>query len=656
MSAESSSAAPSHADPPVAAGASAPRARSVQGELETFLHTLLASQCALVGGVGGVVYLSPSAARRGGIAARLALSCGDSEGELEPGVLDDPALMRRLERLGSEAARPVSSNGQASPGQAEALTIARGGIYEAQATHRALASPLMAEGRAEGASIVLVPASRRIDEGAALERLALAGARFESFLWRQQALAEAHQKLMLRETLELLDTSQQGSSAEAMGSLLCHELQRRFGCTRVSIGLVTRGPVRLTAVSGADEIDRKGPAVEALEAAMEECADQDSEIVYPPLSEAQADPSQRRVTRAHESLARRFGPATILSLPLRVEGDLVGVVLLEREETQPFPAGAIPLLRLVAEFIGPCLWTRRMADRGILAVARDRTMELGEMLVGPRHTGAKLLGVLALLSLIVLAIPVWPKRVVAATEVKAATSRSIAAPFVGYLARVYVKPGDAVAPGALLAHMETAELELEAAEARSQRDALQAELDNAMATGEFGKAASLTPQIKEVEARIAFVEDHIRRSEVRAPIGGRVSRGDLEAFVGARVEPSQMLFELVTADNVVTVEVDERDVRLVRPGMRGTMTTRALPGEPVSIVVDRVNPTAQVVRGTNVYLAEASLLEAPAWLRPGLTGRARLDVTRESGRRVRTSGLDMILGPLVDEVRLRLWW
>src|SRR5690606_14811347 len=96
-------------------------------------------------------------------------------------------------------------------------------------------------------------------------------ARFEAFLWHQQAMGEAHAKARLRETLELLDAAQQGGDAETMGSLFCHELARRFGCTRVSVGLVRGSGLRLTAVSGADELDRRSAAAVALEAAMEEC-------------------------------------------------------------------------------------------------------------------------------------------------------------------------------------------------------------------------------------------------------------------------------------------------------------------------------------------------------------------------------------------------
>jgi hypothetical protein len=143
---------------------------------------------------------------------------------------------------------------------------------------------------------------------------------------------------MLRETVELLDAAQQGHNAKAMGAIITQELKRRFGCTRVSLGLVHGHFIRAIAMSGVDEIDRTAAAIEPLEALMEECAAQDSEVIFPPPSNL--EPMMRRVTRDHEHFSRAMGPAAILSLPLRVEGGIVGVVVLEREPTDPLPLAA----------------------------------------------------------------------------------------------------------------------------------------------------------------------------------------------------------------------------------------------------------------------------------------------------------------------------
>jgi hypothetical protein len=496
---------------------------------------------------------------------------------------------------------------------------------------------------------LVVPARQRLDADEALDRLALTNARFEAFLWQQQCMAEAGQRAKLRETLELLDVSQQGASAEAMGALMCHELQRRFGCTRVSIGLVQHDRIRLNAVSGADNLDRRGEAVGHIENAMEECADQDIEVVYPPPPEAEADPAQRRVTRAHEVLSRRFGPAAMLSLPLRVEGDLVGVVLLEREESDPFPAGSVPLLRLVAEFIGPALWTRRLADRGILAVVRDRTIDLGRAIVGPRHTARKLAALAAVLVLIAGAVIPIPDRIKAGAEVAAETSRTIPAPFTGYLATSLVRPGDSVTAGQPLATMDTKELELQLAESKADREKYSSQLDEAQQAGEPGRAKGFAAAVAQTTAQIDKTQLHLDRAVIRSPIDGRIAQGDLDAFINAKIDPTQPLFVVVADKNVVNLQVDERDVNHVKIGQEGRLTIKALPGQPVRLKVTRINPAAEAVAGANIYRVEAELLEPAPWLKPGMTGTARLD----NGW---TNGLKWLLDPLIDAARMKLWW
>ena len=92
-------------------------------------------------------------------------------------LLHDPATLNRLERLGARAIErvdPRENGGRRSVGLWEAATLGdRGGLYDSGATHVVLAAPLTAEGRIEGACVLLVPSAARIDPADALERLAL---------------------------------------------------------------------------------------------------------------------------------------------------------------------------------------------------------------------------------------------------------------------------------------------------------------------------------------------------------------------------------------------------------------------------------------------------------------------------------------------------
>lgn len=629
--------------PPSRSGASdaitGPSRSEVVGELQAFLETHVEQLGRLASAAGGFVYLAGSAQRRAGFVAHWA----DPAAADNAGWLRHPNTVKALETLAKQS--PTGT-----PRVHEVQLEQPGQLYGTAKAMGVIAAPLEAAGRSEGVVLLVVtdPASARESVGL----IQLAGARFEAFLWQQHSLSEGRQRALLRETLELLDAAQQGQDARSMSSLMVTELARRFGCSRASIGLVSGGSgrIKLAAVSGSDDLDAKGPAAEALEEAMEECALQDTELVYPASAEDEADPMRRRVLHAHDRLSRRFGPSAICSFPLRVEGDLVGVVTLERPEADPFPAPALPLLRLVAEYIGPALWTRRLADRGILAVSRDRVRDAGSLLVGPRYTAAKLVCLLILLVLLFMALVPLPARVSADATVRAETARTIVPPFAGVLAEVNVRPGDRIEAGDALATMDLSDIRLRRSELRAALRTRTTERDAAEQQGDTAAVARLSATIDQHTARLALIDHQLEQGRVTAPISGVVARGELEDYVGATVDPSQPLLEIVGDERQLVLLVEERDGRRVSVGQLGSLTSRARPDERVAIEVTRVSPAVEPLDGQNAVRVEARFVDgAPDWLRPGETGIARLDAGS-------ATLMHRVLSPIFDELRLRLWW
>ncbi|TVQ61633.1 MAG: HlyD family efflux transporter periplasmic adaptor subunit [Phycisphaerales bacterium] len=624
-----------------------PSQRNVKGDLRAFLEQLLRLQCETARAAAGLVYLAPTEARKPGVAARFA-----RDPQHGPSLLEGPAA-RALEQVATRALERIERTGELGI-QAEHLRLpsARDTFYGSEPAWTVLAAPLAAAGRVEGVSVLVLDTRQAPPTHEAVERVSLTSARFEAFLWEQQCLAEAQQKGMLRETLELLDAAQQAINAHAMAGVLCHELQRRFGATRASVGIERHHRVRVLAVGGSDDPDRRSQAVQLIEDAMDECLAQDAEVLFPAPPELEADPGARRVSRAHEALARHGTPSTVLSLPLRFEGEALGAITLERDAQDPFPPGAVVLLRLVAEYAGPALVTRQLADRGPFRVTRDGVRALGSLVVGPRHTAVKLVLLLILVTLLAAALVPIPSRVAATGEVRAGMSRTISAPFAGYLAIVEAEPGDEIRIGQPLVRMDTSELRLQIAEFEGQRLTAVTERDDANAARELARARLATARIAEIDAQLELLRDRVDRAVIRAPIDGVVARGDLEPFIGALVQPDRPLLELVTPERLVTVRLSERDAARVRPGDAARFTPRATPDVRLPMTIRRVNPAAEIDAGRNIYFAEAEVDPndpRAAALRPGSTGTVRV----HDGR---TTALRWLLAPLVDEVRMRLWW
>ncbi|MFI4916524.1 MAG: GAF domain-containing protein [Phycisphaerales bacterium JB060] len=623
-------------------------APAAQQALGDYLQHLLEQLCALSRAQAGLAFIKPGQQRAGGLAG-LHAPAGE---RLADQLRADAQLLARLSKLADRAADLAGQEG--SQAITENVTVGDGTLYHAQATHRATAVPLLALGRAEGACVVLTPVNQAATE--LTERSLLVAAEgFEGFLWSQRALAETERTARLRETLEMLDAAQRGASASTMASLFCDELRRRFGCSRVSLGLVLGHDIKAVAISGADTIDRRNPAVEAIEAAMDECADQDIEVVFP--QGEQIPHAERRVVRAHGELSRSFGPSSILSLPLRVDGDLVGVAVLERDADDPFPAGSLGLLRLVAEFIGPAVWTRRLADRGVLAVTRDRMLDFGSAVVGPRHTLMKLIGVLAIITFVLLAATPIPNSVSAQAEAKAASQRALTPPYQGFLAWVGVKPGDTVTAGQVIARMDTTDREAQLMQLTAQYAAQRTQREAELSRGRMEQAEVLTNQLRELDAQISLLRHQIDRARITAPIDGRVAGADLEPWLDAPIAPDTPLVRIVGDRSVVVLRIPERDIAAAQKRLSdenderdGTFAARARPEQRLDLRFTRLNPQAEAISGGNVYLVEAELMGGnPAWLKPGMTGRARV-------RAGWTTPLARLVRPIVDRAQMSWWW
>jgi multidrug efflux pump subunit AcrA (membrane-fusion protein) len=138
--------------------------------------------------------------------------------------------------------------------------------------------------------------------------------------------------------------------------------------------------------------------------------------------------------------------------------------------------------------------------------------------------------------------------------------------------------------------------------------------------------------------------------KITAPIDGVVLSGDLERARGVPVQRGQVLFELAPlAEMTLEVAVPDADAMLVGKGQKGEFALQASPERTMDFVVDRVRPQAEVRSDKNVFVTEAPVTNAVGWLRPGMQGTAKIDVSRKRLGWVLTRRL-------VNWFRLTFWW
>jgi hypothetical protein len=386
-------------------------------------------------------------------------------------------------------------------------------------------------------------------------------------------------------------------------------------------------------------------------------------VLYPPPAAtgpegAPADVLlSQAITHAHRELGSADARLKIISLPLRVDDEVVGVLTIESTAAGPADIGSVELIQSALDLVAPILVVRRSDDRALYKRAYVSALKAGSWLVGPRHTGWKLVALALMVAAILVTFVRVPYRIEAPMELEARLKHIISVPFDGQIAGVGegVEPGRRVSKGDLLAEMNTDEWALQQADAMNQVAQAETEAELALEQEKFGEAKQATAKARQARARMELAELKIAQSKLLAPIDGTIIAGDVKDKIGATVRLGDVLFQIAPLESMTVVaRVSDRDIGLLRDAgggeaTKGELITRAFPEREFPFTVERIVPLAQAKDGQNAFEVRGQMAAAAVWLRPGMEGLAKFDTGRHSllwigTRRIR------------DQLRLWLWW
>jgi biotin carboxyl carrier protein len=478
-----------------------------------------------------------------------------------------------------------------------------------------------------------------------------------------RTIAQSHQHVL---QLATAVATAQGFQAAAMN--LCNELATRTGASRVSIGWVKGEKVKVKALSHTEEFDKRQELIVQLQKAMEECFDQEEVVQYEPDGTV-----SQNVTRDAQALSRAQGGNGVISLPLRRQAEIIGILTLEFAAGQKLGPQAATGLSVAADLLAPQLYDRFQNDRWLITKMGLSAKEGVKLTFGKKHTLAKVivLTLIGLAAFITLYRPMY--RVTAPFSLAADTRRYISAPYDGFIREVKRFPGDEVQAGDVLFELDTFELKNQLAEAIGERNQAERERQQYLNDPEVLRGvkparvaeANIAAARRDVaQAKMDVLQGKINRSIIKADIPGKVLDGDLRDKKGAPVKLGEQLMIIGQTDllrgELRVAERDIQDVRLAEAsGGIGHLAVSSAPTLKIPFKIERVVPDTKVENGETFYRVFVHLDEtSPDWKPqmkqqvgkwlPGMEGQARVNVE------------DRRLGWIwthrfVDWLRLHLW-
>lgn len=556
---------------------------------------------------------------------------------------------------------------------AEVTSSGRAGVKSLKGLNRAvntdrwvgIGSPVMGQEKAIGAICLVLDLGPQGRADPYVVFLQAVAACFQIHVLRR--LGGTHQLLsqQMSVVLDAVGRSVTARNAMEMSYFLCNEVRQHLDCYQVSIGWWSGLKVKVAAISGQARFNRRGDAAEAIRDAMCESLRQERSVsawrVPPGRGEADgpsdapqagssASDAGRPIDLAHQRLMDVCQSDRVVTHPLRNGDTILGAWTFQwRSEHLPSAADE-RLISVATGQIGPLLdWARR-ADQGVLMRGVRSASRMVSALIGEGHMAAKgvVLGIAVLLMLLVFVRV--PFRVGGDCVLQPTPRRYITARFDGVLQQAYVRPGEVVSAGTLLAQLEDFELKNELGRAQSERHRATKEADSYWSKGKLAEAQMARLEAEKFQAQVDQLEYQLKHVRITAPIEGVILSGDLERARGVPVQRGQVLFELAPlAEMTLEVAVPDSDAGFVAAGQRGEFALQSRPERTFIFSVERVRPQAEIRNEKNVFVAEATVKNVEGWLRPGMQGTAKVDISRRS--------LGWILSRrLVNWVRMTFWW
>ena len=430
----------------------------------------------------------------------------------------------------------------------------------------------------------------------------------------------------------------------AAAMILVNETAARYQCARVSLGWSDNGYVRLQAISHMERFERKMDIVTSLEAAMEEALDQDEEILWPCFD------ANGAVTRDHEAYVKKQQAEHLISLPLRLNDQPLGVLTCEREDTA-FSEDDVRNLRILGDQVACRLGELKQRDRWFGAKLKDGICKQVSGLLGVEHTLAKLVGLLTCGLLFFAIIVKLPYRVEATFILRSEDVRQVSAPFDGYIDSVQVKIGQQIEQGNRLLLLDTSDLLLEESAALANQVRFLREGEKARALDKLIEMKIAQARADQARAQLELIRHRLSQAQVSSPIAGIIVEGDLEELRGAPVSKGDILFKVARHENLfVELKIKEDDIHELSEEQSGKIAFVSRPQLKYPFKIIQIDPVALPGDSGNIFNARGKNLDGSVdWWRPGMSGIAKLDVGR---RKI----IWIITHRTIDFFQMLMWW
>ena len=393
---------------------------------------------------------------------------------------------------------------------------------------------------------------------------------------------------------------------------------------RAAIALEQRGKMQVKAISGMAQINPGDEDVARLREILQWAGLSGEEILVKQRGEEIDDP--REETRA--KFGKYFAETNMrafYALPLADDEGRVGVLAFESSDPEFLTEAHLEMIRILA---GQATVALRNAsfykDVPFITILEPLLQKKKKFLAVEKRRRALNLAVAALAILFLAVVPI-PMRLDGTATVAPARTAQIQPEVEGVVRQVYVREGQRVKQGDILADLEDWQYRSALAQAEAKYETANSEMNRALASNDGTAAGIARVQAAYWGSEVQRAKERLEKTHLRTPIDGFVATPHVEDFTGRHLDAGDNFAQVVNnSQATVDIAIDERDIALLHQNAKAAVKLEGLPLRTFGGTVGVVSPKSDLEGDQRVFYARVRIADSEGQLRPGMQGRGKI--------------------------------
>ncbi len=400
---------------------------------------------------------------------------------------------------------------------------------------------------------------------------------------------------------------------------------------RGAIGIFEKGRLRLGAVSGAKEVDRKDPNVRRLEELLQWVFLSGTDVAVTQTDDGEITAERPETVEKFRVIFRETGLRSFFGVVLKDEEGKLGALGFESTEPLAFDDETRDLLAILVNqatvAVRNAQLYRQVPLAGFLQPLLERRRRLLD--IPARRRQAWAIGAAAVVLALIL-IP-WRIRVDGPVRVLPSRRAAVTAGVDGVVKEVFHREGDRVQAGDVVATLRDESYRAALAEAAAALAIAQGDVARYTQEGDAAAMFEARSRRDQQQARKALAEEQLSRTELRAPASGVLVTPHIEQRVGqVLLRGAELAVVADTGSVTAEVAVPESEAALVHASQPVALKMNPFPTRVYRGSVERVGAELRQEGDESFVIAEARVENPDGTLRAGMLGTGKVSGERRS--------------------------